>query len=118
MFIPDPCSECFPYRILDPGSRVKKIPHPGSIKEFKYFEPKNLFLSSRKYDPGCSSRIRIPDIGCIGSRIRIRNIASQAHLQRALESKTLSVNLAVILKTIPKTAHDIYIYIKADFSWI
>jgi hypothetical protein len=29
------------------------------IKEFKYFNPKNCFLSSRKYDPGCSSRIRI-----------------------------------------------------------
>jgi hypothetical protein len=43
--------------------------HPGSelspsrirIKEFKYFNPKNWFLSSRKYDPVCSSRIRIPD---------------------------------------------------------
>jgi hypothetical protein len=41
--------------------------HPGSkffpsrirIKEFKYFKPKNWFQSSRKYDPGCSSRIRI-----------------------------------------------------------
>jgi hypothetical protein len=41
--------------------------HPGSeffpsrihIKEFKYFNPKKLFLSSRKYDSGCSSRIRI-----------------------------------------------------------
>jgi hypothetical protein len=29
------------------------------IKDFKCFKPKNLFLSSRKYDPGCSSRIRI-----------------------------------------------------------
>jgi hypothetical protein len=32
--------------------------HPGArihIKEFKYFNPKNCFLSSRKYDPGCSS---------------------------------------------------------------
>jgi hypothetical protein len=59
-----------------------------------------------------------PDPDCTGSRIRIRNIASQAHLQRALESKTFSVNPAVILKTVPETAHDIYIYIKADFSWI
>ncbi len=36
--------------------------HPGSrtrIKEFKYVSPKKLFLSSRKYDPDCSSRIRI-----------------------------------------------------------
>ncbi len=29
------------------------------IIEFKYFNPKNLNLSSQKYDPGCSSRIRI-----------------------------------------------------------
>jgi hypothetical protein len=59
-----------------------------------------------------------PDLDCTGSRIRIRNTASQAHLQRALESKTFFVNPAVIRKTIPKTAHDMYIYRKADFSWI
>jgi hypothetical protein len=38
--------------------------HPVSrilIKEFKYLTPKKLFLSSRKYDPGCSFQIRIPD---------------------------------------------------------
>jgi hypothetical protein len=48
MFIPDPGSDFF---------------HTGSwicIKEFKYFKSKKLFLRSRKYDPGCSSRIRIP----------------------------------------------------------
>ncbi len=50
------------------GSEFLSIPdtnssfHPESrirIKEFRYFNPKNLFLSSRKYDLGCSSRIRI-----------------------------------------------------------
>jgi hypothetical protein len=45
--IPDPGSEFFPSRIL--------------IKEVKYFNPKKCFLSSRKYDPGSSSQIRIPD---------------------------------------------------------
>ncbi len=54
--IPDPN-----FFILDPGSRVKKIPDPGSGTAFKYFEPKKLFLSSRNYDPGYSSRNRIPD---------------------------------------------------------
>jgi hypothetical protein len=74
------------YRILDPTffhpeSRLQifSIPDPGSeffpswirIKEFKYFNPKKWFLSSRKYDLGCSFRIpsrirtfypsRIPD---------------------------------------------------------
>jgi hypothetical protein len=67
--IPDLGSEFFPSRIR--------------IKEFKYLNPKKWFLSvsSRKNDPGCSSRIRIltflsiPDPGSrcqkgTGSRIR------------------------------------------------
>jgi len=60
MFTSDSGSE-----FLYPGSRVKKIPDPESrirIKDFKYFLPNKLFLSSRKYDPGCSSRIPYPDI--------------------------------------------------------
>jgi hypothetical protein len=66
-------------RIRDvyPGSRIRlfSVPdpdclHPGSqilIKEFKYFNPKKIkktkkwFLSSKKYDLGCSSRILAPD---------------------------------------------------------
>jgi hypothetical protein len=36
-----------------PGSRI-------CIKEFKYFKPKICYLSSRKYDPGCSFRIPVP----------------------------------------------------------
>ena len=57
MFIPDPGFDFFPFRIPDPnclypGSRIR-------IKEIKYFNPKKWFLSSRKYDPGCSSRIRM-----------------------------------------------------------
>ncbi len=48
-------SDLFPSRI-----RIFSIPVPGSTsKNFKYFNPKKWFLSSRKYDPGCSSRIRI-----------------------------------------------------------
>jgi hypothetical protein len=56
MFIPDPI-----FSIPDPGFDFF---YPGfriHIKEFKYFNPKNCFLSLQKYDPGCSSRIRIPD---------------------------------------------------------
>ncbi len=45
MFIPDP-------NFFHPGSRIH-------IKEFKYFNPKDCFLSSGKYELGCSSRIRI-----------------------------------------------------------
>ena len=72
MFIPDPWSDFFPSRILDPGYELSpsRILDPGSrirIKEFKYFnpkKPKNWFLSSGKYDPGCSSRIPDPGSGC------------------------------------------------------
>ncbi len=55
MFIPDTS-------FLHPRIPDSNFFHPGSwicIKEFKYFNPKKRFLSSRKYDPGCSSRIRI-----------------------------------------------------------
>ncbi len=78
----DPGSDCFQSRIQ--GKKDSRI--RIRIKEFKYFNPKKLLLSSRKYDPGCSSRIRIlifyppriPDPGVKkapdpGYRIRIRN---------------------------------------------
>jgi hypothetical protein len=45
-----------------PGSRLQGPKGTGSRirnKEFKYFHPKKLLLSSQKYDPGCSSRNRI-----------------------------------------------------------
>jgi hypothetical protein len=41
-----------------PGSRVKKITDLHKI--ILVFQPKKLFQKSRKYDPGCSSRI--PDL--------------------------------------------------------
>jgi hypothetical protein len=45
-----------------PGSEF--FPSRIQIKESKYFMPKIWFLSSRKYDPGCSSRIKkAPDPG-------------------------------------------------------
>jgi hypothetical protein len=56
-----PGSDFFPSRIQDPNCL-----HPGSriLKEFNNFnpkKPKKWFLSSKKYDPGCSSRIPDPD---------------------------------------------------------
>jgi hypothetical protein len=80
MFIPDPGSDFFPSRIPDPNCL-----HPGSrilIKEFKYFNTKKgkkMVLSSKKYNPGCSSRIRMLTFSHPGSRgqkgtqSRIRN---------------------------------------------
>jgi hypothetical protein len=66
-----PGSDFFPSRIPDPNCL-----HPGSrilIKELKYFNPqkskKKWFLRSKKYDPGCSSRIPDPDADFLPSRI-------------------------------------------------
>ncbi len=61
---PDPGSDFFPSQILDPGSASMSL----SILTQK------RLLSSKKYDPGCSSRIRI--LTFYSSRIRIRNTAS------------------------------------------
>jgi hypothetical protein len=57
MFIPDPTffhprSELSPSRIPDLGSALKKL---------SILTHKKWFLSSRKYYPGCSSRIPNPD---------------------------------------------------------
>ncbi len=51
--------------VFHPGFRIRicRIPDPGPrirIKKFKYFHLKKWFLSSRKYNPGCSSQI--PDL--------------------------------------------------------
>jgi hypothetical protein len=50
--VADPESEFFPSgsRILDPH-----FFHPGSRIRIKYFNPKNRFLRSRKYEPGSGS---------------------------------------------------------------
>jgi hypothetical protein len=50
MFIPDPWSEFF-----HPRSRVKNISDQGSASKI-------FFQISRKYDPGCSSRIPDQDL--------------------------------------------------------
>jgi len=61
--IPDPGSELSPSRIPDPGSSSKNL----SILTPK--KAKKWFLSSKKYDPGCSSRIPDPDADFLPSRI-------------------------------------------------
>jgi hypothetical protein len=90
--IPDPT-------FFHPGSRIRtfSIPDPGSSSKNLSIltpkKPKKLFLSSKKYDLGCSSRIPdpdadflpIPDPGSRGqkgtrSRIRIRNTAWRVRL--------------------------------------
>ncbi len=62
------------FRIRDiyPGSEFFPSGFRIRIKEFAYFKPTKLFLSSRKHDPGCSSRILIflpiPDPGSRGQK--------------------------------------------------
>jgi hypothetical protein len=60
-----PGSDFFPSRI-----QTVSIPDPGSeSKNLSILTPKKWFLSSRKYDPGCSSRIPDPDADFYPSRI-------------------------------------------------
>jgi hypothetical protein len=56
-----PGSEFFPSRIPDPGQKDSGSRIRIRIQEFKYFKTKKLLLSSRKYDPGSSTKVRIPD---------------------------------------------------------
>jgi hypothetical protein len=49
-----------PGRLFGSRIRIFSIPDPGSAsKNLSILTQKIVFLSSRKYDPGCSSRIRI-----------------------------------------------------------
>jgi hypothetical protein len=92
MFIPDPGSDFFPsqirlFSIPDPGSEQSQSRIPDPHQKILCFNPKKGFLSSRKYDPGCSSRIRMltsTHPGSrgqkgTGSRIRIRNTDSKVY---------------------------------------
>ncbi len=62
--------EQFLYSLADPGYlswipdlESKRFPDPGSASASKnlIILTQKLFHRSRKYNPGCSSRIRIPD---------------------------------------------------------
>jgi hypothetical protein len=70
MFISDPGSDFFPSQI-----RTVSIPDPGSASKNLSIltpkKPKKWFLSSRKYNPGRSSRIRIRNTDFKGCRCTI-----------------------------------------------
>jgi hypothetical protein len=81
------CSRIRIFSIPDPGSNRFPDPGSGSSSASKNLTQK-LFPNSRKYDPGCSSRILDSDFGFLpipdsgsrgqkgtGSRIRSRNTA-------------------------------------------
>jgi hypothetical protein len=89
---PVPKQSVWRIRNVYPGSRIRtvsipdprsRVPDPGSSsKNLSILTPKKAkkwFLSSIKYDPGCSSRIPDPGVKKApnpGSRIRIRNTDS------------------------------------------
>jgi hypothetical protein len=93
MFIPDPVSEFFSSRI--------------HIKKFKYLNSKKMFLSSRKYDPGCSSRIlifihpgsriqgsnRAPDPGYGSATVVVRKLEDLGGILRQASDEEFSVVL-------------------------
>ncbi len=88
--IPDPT-------FSHPRSRIRtvSIPDPGSSsKNLSILTPKKAkkwFLSSKKYDPGCSSRIPDPGVKKAsnpGSRIRIRNTGYRSTKRATSESLT------------------------------
>ncbi len=101
MFIPDPGSEFFSPLFLKPnffytGSRMIRI------KEFKYFNRKKRFLNSRKYDPGCSSRLRSPDPDTLpipdpgvkkGTRSRIRISKTKIRAEREISKKFCGIKI-------------------------
>jgi hypothetical protein len=70
-----PGSQIRLFSVPDPGSELSpsRIPDPGSSKNLSILTPKKAnkkeFLSSKKYDPGCSSRIPDPDADFLPSRI-------------------------------------------------
>jgi hypothetical protein len=64
-----PVSQILDQNFFHPGFLIPDLNffHPRSwiperIKEFKYFNQKKWFLSSQKYDPSFTSRIRIPNL--------------------------------------------------------
>ncbi len=123
MFISDSGSEFF-----QPGSRVKKIPDPGSgSKSLNIFNPKNISKLSEIW-PGCSSsRIRIPDWNK-GFKLNsfflyerwwiLQQLA--AFVWRKLKSKFLLVsNKTLIAKILPETLLKIlfcFFYEQKNFS--
>ncbi len=92
MFIPDP-----------------SFFHPGSAPKNLSIFTKKRFLSSRKYDPGCSSRILIflqmtePESRGqkgTGSRIRIRNTGKKNTLLRALHQSRKNSGYGALTSTL------------------
>ncbi len=89
MFIPDPT-------FFHPGSRIRtvSIPDPGSSS-------KNLSIltqkKSKKYDPGCSSRIPDPDADFLPSRIPNPGVKKHPIPDPGSGSATLHIRYIFIL---------------------
>jgi hypothetical protein len=99
--------DVYPGSDFFPGSRIPdpNCLYPGSrilIKEFKYFNPqksKKGFLSSKKYDPGCSSRIPDPDADFLPSRIPDPRSRGQKGTQSRIGSGSATLPVTFTLCT-------------------
>jgi hypothetical protein len=118
MFITDPN-----FSIPDRSRRIR-IQDPDPIKIFKVFSTQKLFLSYRKYDPRCSSRIPDPDLIFLpipdprstgqkgtGSGIRIRNTVRNDNIHKGpgsgigiqgMSIRTRPIRICIISKQIIK----------------
>jgi hypothetical protein len=109
-------------RDIYPRSDFFSIPNPNFfhpvsrifIKEFKNLTPKKLFLRSRKYDPGCSFQIRIPDPQrCRPLYFSVLNIATCHTLARQyLTLFIIDIFFAAFYQLISgKSGKFIYVYV-------
>jgi hypothetical protein len=106
LFHPDPGS-------TDPGSKRSRI--RIRIKELSILNLKNCYLSSQKYDPGCSSRIlilTIPDSQhlLISIRIGITWIQIPVWIQQNDADPTLSGSRSTTLKKVSVFSQHVNLY--------
>jgi hypothetical protein len=94
--------------------------HPGSAsKNLSIFNAKKLFPSSRKYDPGCSSRIRISDLDFLpipdpgvkkapDPRTRIRNTEQKLEKKKHFILKATKEKRRIRIRNFSDTEPDPY----------
>ncbi len=131
VFIPDTGSE-LTIQIPDSGSkRSWNLGSASASKNLSIFYPKKLFLSSRKYDPECSSRtpnpdffpLQIPDPGVKKAQkstgFRIRNIVTTfKFLRLPMSSYIVQYCLAPIyIEPIPPVKKVVFLCPPMAFSY-
>jgi hypothetical protein len=110
--IPDPT-------FFHPGSRIRSvsITDPGSSSKNLSIltpkKPKKLFLSSKKYDPGCSSRIPDPDADFLTSRIPDPGVKKAPDPVSRIRIRNTAGNCRTLLTDQPQGRYYRLIFVKA-----